>query len=143
MLKSALALFVCLLAANVLQAQDTVRIRRPEDDRYCTLRICIKKECFTDSIPLSALSGDVNMELTIDDRCDTKKHADVFVASFELWAGSGVTAHSLMAYSSFFTGSQKKMLLNLKKGEAFTVKNVVVHAPDGFAKMDSLRVIIK
>jgi len=140
MLRSALAFFLCLLAANALQAQDTVRIRRPEDDRYCKLRICIKKECFTDSIPLSALSGDINMELSIDDRCDTKKHADVFVASFEVCTDDRKV---IAAYSSFFTGAQKRMIRSLSKGEAFTIKNVVVHAPDGFAKMDTLRVIIK
>ncbi|MCW3072572.1 MAG: hypothetical protein JWO44_2462 [Bacteroidetes bacterium] len=140
MLKSALAFFLFLLAANLLQAQDTIRIQRPEDDRYCSLQLCIKKECFTDSIPLSVLSGDINMELTINDRCDTKKHADVFVTSFEVWTDD---KQAITAHSSFFTGMQKKKILGLSKGEAFTIKNVVVHAPDGFTKFDSLRVIIK
>jgi hypothetical protein len=139
MFKNVLAFCLFLPALN-LSAQDTIKIHRPEDDRYCSLQICIKKECFTDSIPLAVLTGDINMELSINDRCDTKKHADVFVASFEVWTDG---RQALTAHSSFFTGSQKKMMLGLQKGEAFTVKNVVVHAPDGFAKMDSLRVIIK
>lgn len=141
--KNILAVLLFFFTAGNLFSQDTVRIKRPEDDRYCTLKICTKKNCFTDSMPAKVFSDDENVELRIDDRCDTKKRTDVFVSSFELWVEVDGDWRSVSAQSSFFTGPQKLRIRALKRGESFTIRNVVIHAPDGFKKMENLKIILK
>lgn len=142
MLKNILAVLLFFFAVETSFSQDTVRIKRPEDDRYCTLMICVKKSCFTDSMPERLFSDDVNIELRINDKCDTKKRADVFVSSFELSAEAD-NSRSLSAQSSFFTGPQKTLIRAMKPGEFFIIKNVIVHGPDGFKKMENMKIILK
>jgi hypothetical protein len=142
MLKNLGFVLLVIFSGNFLFAQDTLRIQRPEDDRYCTLLLCTRDGCFADSIPLEKFSGEGNVELRINDRCDSKKHYDVFVTSFEITTITD-TLHSNASQSSFFTGTQKKMISRLKKGDAVTIKNIAVHAPDGFKKIEPLQIIIK
>jgi hypothetical protein len=132
-----------LMFINVSFAQDTVKVRRPDDDRYCTLLLCVKKTCYTDSIPKELVSSDQKTELRINDRCNAKKRTDVFVSSFEVWTESNGVIRSETAHSSFFTDPQLKIIRSLEKGQSFEIKNVVVHAPDAFKKMDNIKIIIK
>jgi hypothetical protein len=134
-----------LLCANILFAQDTVRVKKRgvNDDRYCTLLICSKKECYTDTVLLSFFSGDKKIELRINDRCEAKKRSDIFVSSFEISTDINKVHRSFVAQSSFFTGPQLKIIHDLKPGEMFNVSNVIIHGPDAFRKMDDLKIYIK
>jgi hypothetical protein len=128
---------------SFLMAQDTLKVKRPDDDRFCTLLICVKKDCWSDSIPTNILSLDNKIELRINDKCNAKKKADVFVKSFEVWTETNGQKNFENAQSSFFTDPQLKIIRKLKKGDAFEVKNVLVHGPDGFRKMDNIKIILK
>ncbi|MDF2438328.1 MAG: hypothetical protein K0Q95_2704 [Bacteroidota bacterium] len=145
MIKAQLIALGLIFSVNVLFAQDTVRVRKPgvNDDRFCTLLICSKKQCYPDTIPFSFFADDKKAELRIDDRCEAKKRSDIFVASFEISSDINKIHRSSVAHSSFFTGPQLKILRDLKPGETFNVSNVIVHAPDGFRKVEDLKIYIK
>lgn len=126
-----------------LGAQDTIKIKRAAiDDSKCRLLICAKKACFTDSISINYFLTDTNIELRINDDCKTKNKSDVFVSSFEAAVMAGKQRQSYGAQSSFFTDPQKKIIRKLKPGESFEIKNIVVHAPDGFRRMNDLQLIL-
>lgn len=129
-----------LTLSNFIFAQDTIKIKKhaDTDDSNCMLLLCIKKACFTDSISKSYFESDTNIELRINDDCKTKLRSDVFVSSFEL----SVNSQSIAAQSSFLTDPQKKIIKKLKPGDSFALKNIVVHAPDGFRKMNDLQLIL-
>jgi hypothetical protein len=136
--------FMLFLSAGMF-GQDTVHVRKPhaDDDRNCRLELCSKKGCFTDSMPAHFLQKDSKLELRINEECNTKKKSDVFVSSFELNTEINGISQSLNAQSSFFTDPQLRMITGLKPGDHFNIQNVVVHAPDGFRKMENLQIIIK
>lgn len=134
-----------LIAGTALFAQDTVRVRKSTEDeeRYCTLQICCKKECFSDTVPLSFFNEDAKPELRINDDCLVKKRAEVFVSSFEVSTDINNVHRSSTAQSSFFTGPQLNIISSVKKGETFNLSNVTVHGPDGFSRMENLKITIK
>lgn len=136
-------IFVLLNIYNLLPAQDTVKVRRPDDDRFCTLIICVKDRCFTDSLPDIKIRKDQKLELRINDKCNAKKRSDVFVYSFEVSAVIDGKILTSVAQSSFFTEPQMKILRLLKPGESFSINNVALHAPDAFRKIENIKIIIK
>jgi hypothetical protein len=136
-------IFALLSICNFLAAQDTVKVRRPDDDRFCTLVICIRGRCFADSLPDPYLRKEQKLELRINDKCNAKKRSDVFVNSFEILAVKDGKTFTSVAQSSFFTEPQMKILRSLKAGELFSINNVTVHAPDGFRKIENIKIIIK
>jgi hypothetical protein len=136
-------IFALLSICNLLSAQDTVKVRRPDDDRFCTLILCIRGQCFADSLPDSKIRKDQKLELRINDKCNAKKRSDVFVYSFEVSAVIDGKTLTSVAQSSFFTEPQMKILRSLKPGESFSIKDVTVHAPDAFRKIENIKIIIK
>jgi hypothetical protein len=138
-----LTLAVLILFGSFSMAQDTLKVRRPDDDRFCTLMLCVKKDCWSDSISKNILSLDNKIELRINDKCNAKKKADVFVKSFEIWTENNGVKNFENAQSSFFTDPQLKILRKLKNGDTFEIRNVLVHAPDGFRKMENIKIILK
>ena len=140
-----LSVIFLLTIGNSLFAQDTLKVRKysPDDDRYCRLELCARKECYRDTVPLSFFTDDKKPEVRINDDCGARKKTDVFISSFEIKAEINGVKKSSIAQSSFFTDPQLKIIRSLKAGEIFTVSNVVVHAPDGFKKMEDLTIVIK
>ncbi|HEX8515408.1 MAG TPA: hypothetical protein VF868_04355 [Bacteroidia bacterium] len=124
-------------------AQDTVKVRRPDDDRFCTLMLCLKNECFADTIPAHILRSDQKFELRINEKCNAKKRTDVFVKSFESIIITDGVKEQMAIHSSFFTERQMKAIRNLKPGQSVEIKNVVVHGPDAFRKMEDIKFTIK
>lgn len=134
--------FILYAGCRLLPAQDSIKVRKPgHGDEYCWPVIVAGGEHFISTLSLKALADDSTMELRINDDCPVKKRSDIFIANFEIAADSG-GSWSLAAQSSFFTGPQKKRLQRLRPGESFFVKNIVVHAPDGFRKMDNFKIIL-
>jgi len=88
------------------------------------------------------LSGEDVLELRINDECPVKKRADVFVSSFEIYAEDNGKTMFSTAQSSFFTGRQKKIIQQLKPRSSFWVRNILVHGPDGFRKIDNFKVTL-
>jgi hypothetical protein len=128
---------------NASFAQDTVKVRRSGNYNFCTLLICQKNDCYSDSIPLSAFISSNKYELRINDRCAFKKHSDVFVRSFEIEIDNSGKAVSSAAPSSFLTSSQKRMLNKLQPGNSFWIRNIVVHGPDEFRNLEDQKIFIK
>jgi hypothetical protein len=124
-------------------AQDTIRVAKPDDDRYCFLTVCSNKICSTDSILKSVLESEAKIELRIDDRCSEKKKGDVFVSSFEIWVERNGVKSVEKAYSSFLNGPQSKIIRSLKTGQSFEIKNVVLHTPVGLRKTTDISITIK
>ena len=132
-----------LYLCNPLLAQDSIRVRKTvPGDEYCWPVIAAGQQHAADSLSFSILQGDNSIELRINDECPAKKKADVFVASFEITVDTGSGRQSIAASSSFFSGPQRKLLLTLRPGQEFMVKNIVIHAPDGFRKMDNFKVTL-
>jgi hypothetical protein len=139
-----LLLLMVLLLCDAVQAQDTVRVRREEStgDQYCWPEIYASGSRFMDTIPQSLVTNGNNMELQINADCPVKKKSDVFIVSFEIAVDAGAGIKFSSAESSFFTDRQKKLIQKLKPGDSFTIRNIVVHAPDGFKKIDNFKVTL-
>lgn len=138
-----LPLVMFFLFSLSLSAQDSIKIRKaPHGDEYCWPVIATGNGHSTDSLSLQALQGDNIIELRINDDCPVKKKADVFVISFEIGVDTEGRSQSIAVPSSFFNGPQKKLILSLQPGQFFMVKNIVIHAPDGFRKMDNFKVTL-
>lgn len=132
-----------MVTVNVNFAQDTIKIRRPErGDEYCWVNVYTKGSNYKDSIPLSVLTAGNKLELRFNETCPVMKKADVFVASFELELVINGSVQLSKAESSFFTDPQQRRLQLLKKGDTFKIKNMVIHAPDGFRKVNDLSIIV-
>ncbi|MCW3086104.1 MAG: hypothetical protein JWP12_3470 [Bacteroidetes bacterium] len=145
MKKNFFTLFVILLLCNVALAQDTVHVRREgrmDDEASCGPEIYASGSSFTDTIPQSLVTGGNNLELRINADCPVKKKSDVFIVSFEIVVDAGAGIKFSSAESSFFTDRQKKLIQKLKPGDSFTIRNIVVHAPDGFKKIDNFKVTL-
>ncbi len=144
MKKKFFTLFVILLLCDIALAQDTVRVRKEEraGDEYCWPEIYAGGSSFIDTIPQNMVTEGNNLELRINDNCPVKKKSDVFVVSFEIMVDPGTGIKFSSAQSSFFTDRQKKLIRNLKPGSFFTVRNIVIHAPDGFKKIDNFKVTL-
>lgn len=123
----------------VLAAQDTIKVKRTGfGDEYCWLTIYTHKKIYKDSISALIMISDSKAELKINENCPRLKNYDVFVSSFEVeWKGQVVKAES-----SFFTDKQKKMLKDIGPGDSFTIKNIVLHAPDAFKKMEEMKIAV-
>ena len=138
------SLFVLFfIFTNTSFAQDTIKIKKNYlSDEDCKLILCFKKQCLSDSIPAKLFLNENNIELRISEKCQAKKKFDVFVSSFELWIDNNGKKEFSTAQSSFFTDIQKRSVQNIKSGGSFVLKNIVVHAPDGFKKMDDLYITV-
>ncbi|MDQ3047550.1 MAG: hypothetical protein M3R27_08395 [Bacteroidota bacterium] len=134
---------IVLFLSESASSQDTIRVNRP--DRYdlnCELLIGLKKSSYTDSIPLSVFSDDGKPEIRLNEKCTIRKKFDVFVSSFELHPGDQ-QGSVISSQSSFFSGPQKKLIRKLSPGDSIILKNIVIHAPDGFKKMEDLKIYLK
>lgn len=137
-------LFILILWSTAVWAQDTIKIRRPNrGDEYCWVNVFAKGGYYKDTIPLSVLNANNKLELRFNETCPVMKKSDVFVASFELELTLNGNIQLSKAESSFFTEKQKSSLGLLKTGDAFKIKNMVIHAPDGFRKVEDLSIIVK
>lgn len=132
-------LIFCFFTLKISFSQDTIKIKRPADyDANCELQLCIKNECFSDSIPLTFFNKNINIELRFTGECTIKKSRDIFVSSFEITVSDDNNSTFVKAESSFMNSEQKNAISSLKKGQYFYIKNVVVHAPDNFRKMSDM-----
>ncbi len=124
-------------------SQDTIRLNRHERyDLNCELLIGFKKSNYTDSIPLSVFNDDGKPELRLNEKCTVRKKFDVFVSSFELNT-MNESGQVVSSQSSFFSGPQKKLIQQLSAGDFIILKNIVIHAPDGFKKMEEMKIFLK
>ncbi len=132
--------FSFLMVCGTIASQDTIKIKRDVNyDKNCFLVVCINKECFTDSISKKLFFGDNNIELRMNSDCTVNKKFDIFVSSFEAFNGEGQYSN---AQSSFFTDPQKRIIQKIKPKDILLLKNIIVHAPDGFKKMDDLKIVV-
>ena len=130
--------------SNFLYAQDTVRVKRPaRGDDYCWLMLYTKGVYYKDSLPADALSGESKVELRMNDACPLKKKADIFVSSFEIETIENGVLQSTKVESSFLTDQQKRRIRAIPPGGFFVIRNIVLHAPDQFRKMDNLKIFVK
>lgn len=141
-LLSNLKILICtflFLSPGFIVAQDTIKVKRANfGDEYCWLTIYTHKKVYRDSISVLVIISDDKAELQMNKNCPRLKNDDVFVSSFEVeWKGQVIKAES-----SFFTDKQKKMLKDIGPGDSFTIKNVVLHAPDAFKKMEDMKIAV-
>lgn len=132
-----------VLFPAALQAQDTIRVRSHKSDDYCWPAVYSKGVYYADSLPQAILTDDSKLELRVNEECPVKKRADVFVSSFELELKINGVPELLKVNSSFFTDKQKSSIRRIAPGSCFFIKNLVVHAPDGFRKMEDLKIFVK
>ena len=132
-----------ILFSEGLLAQDTIKVRRSgRGDEYCWVNVFAKGAYFKDSIPLNIWKDNGKAELRINEACPLKKKNDIFVTSFEIELTVGGQKQVTKIESSFFTDKLKDKILLLNKGDSFLIRNIVMHAPDGFRKMDELKIYI-
>ena len=131
---------VLFLFGSYAIAQDTIKIERPSNyDANCVVEICLDDKCYSDSIPKKIFVTQKNIELRMNGICTVKKKSDVFISSFEIWSDSD--SHKFYSsQSNFMNGAQKKIIQKKNLGGFFKIKNILVHAPDGFRKMEDIEI---
>ena len=128
-------LFLCSFA----NAQDTIKVKRPDDYYPCKLVVCVGADCYTDSMPKKVFFKS-NVELRISNTCKAKLKNDIFISSFEVWNNKKESPQFAIASSSFMNVAQKKIIQKISIGDSFIIKNVSLHAPDGFNKKDNIEI---